>query len=164
MFKTKKCLFLNEDLQIRLMEIYVILYNTVYWYKATSMNRSARVSRMFFSEAMTTALTSVKIRHLKASTYIFMVPFGPRFVLSTSCNPLAALIFRANAWAALSTSAFGLSALMADIFAAGIVLRETGVSAHSGPAARANDWHPSCLYESVCLSLRDWGNYYVIKY
>ena len=46
-------------------------------------------------------------------TYIFIVPFGPKFVLSTSWSPLAAVILRCNAAADLATSAFGLSALTA---------------------------------------------------
>ena len=45
--------------------------------------------------------------------YILIVPFGPRFVLKTSCNPLAALVLIARAWAALATSALGFNALIA---------------------------------------------------
>ena len=49
-------------------------------------------------------------------TYIFIVPFGPRFVLRTFCSPIAALVFTCNAAAALAISAFGFNACMADIF------------------------------------------------
>lgn len=49
-------------------------------------------------------------------TYIFMVPFGPKFVFRTSCNPLAAVIFTCKAAAALATSALGFNVLIADIF------------------------------------------------
>ena len=48
-------------------------------------------------------------------THIFIVPLGPKFVLSTSCNPLAAVVFTCKAAEALATSAFGLSVLIADI-------------------------------------------------
>ena len=44
-----------------------------------------------------------------------MVPFGPRLVLRTSCNPLAPLMFSCSAWAALATSAFGFSDFTAAI-------------------------------------------------
>ena len=47
--------------------------------------------------------------------YIFIVPFGPRFVFSTSCSPFAALMFIWSAWAALATSALGFTTLMADM-------------------------------------------------
>ena len=49
-------------------------------------------------------------------SYILSVPFGPRFDLRTSCSPLAALMLTASAWAALATSAFGLSDFTADMF------------------------------------------------
>ena len=48
-------------------------------------------------------------------THIFMVPLGPRLVFRTSCRPLAAEMFTCSAWAALATSAFGLSDLTADM-------------------------------------------------
>lgn len=47
--------------------------------------------------------------------HIFMVPLGPRLVFKTSCRPLAAEMFTCSAWAALATSAFGLSDLTADM-------------------------------------------------
>lgn len=50
---------------------------------------------------------------LSHSTHIFMVPFGPKLLLSTSCNPRAALMLTARAACALATSAFGLSAFTA---------------------------------------------------
>lgn len=40
-------------------------------------------------------------------TYILMVPLGPRFVLRTSCKPMAALIFMYNAADLFRTSALG---------------------------------------------------------
>ena len=48
--------------------------------------------------------------------YIFIVPFGPRLLLKTSCKPFAALMFIAKACAALATSAFGFNDFTADIF------------------------------------------------
>ena len=44
-----------------------------------------------------------------------MVPFGPRLLLRTSWSPLAAEILTDSAWAALATSALGLSDLIADM-------------------------------------------------
>lgn len=52
---------------------------------------------------------------LSCLSYIFMVPLGPRLVLSTSCSPLAAVIFTWRAWAALATSALGFKDLTAAI-------------------------------------------------
>lgn len=37
---------------------------------------------------------------------------GPRFDFMISCRPMAALMFMANAWMDLSTSAFGLMKLI----------------------------------------------------
>ena len=50
-----------------------------------------------------------------------MVPLGPRLVFRTSCRPLAAEMFTCSAWAALATSAFGLSDLTADILKVHVV-------------------------------------------
>ena len=38
-----------------------------------------------------------------------MVPFGPRLLLNTSCNPSAALMVSCNACPLLATSALGLA-------------------------------------------------------
>lgn len=51
-------------------------------------------------------------------TYIFMVPFGPRFVFITSCRPLAPEMLMASACDARANSAFGFSRLIEDMFAA----------------------------------------------
>lgn len=48
-------------------------------------------------------------------THIFMVPFGPRLLLSTSCSPRAALMLTARAAWALATSALGFRAFTAAI-------------------------------------------------
>ena len=48
-------------------------------------------------------------------TSIFIVPFGPRLVLITSCSPLAALMFINRAADLPMTSAFGLSVLRDDM-------------------------------------------------
>lgn len=53
--------------------------------------------------------------HKEISTYIFIVPFGPKLVLITSWIPFAAEIFIAKAWAALANSAFGFNKLIAAI-------------------------------------------------
>lgn len=50
------------------------------------------------------------------STYIFMVPLGPRLVFITSCKPFDADIFMANASAARANSALGFNKLIDDIF------------------------------------------------
>lgn len=49
-------------------------------------------------------------------TYIFIVPFGPRLVFITSCNPFDAEMLMANAWAARANSAFGFNKLIEAIF------------------------------------------------
>ena len=52
-------------------------------------------------------------------TSIFMVPFGPKLLDSTSCRPRAALVFSCSARAARATSAFGFSVSIADIVRGG---------------------------------------------
>lgn len=52
---------------------------------------------------------------IRIYTYIFIVPFGPRLVLITSCKPLDAEILMANACAARANSAFGFNKLIDDI-------------------------------------------------
>ena len=47
------------------------------------------------------------------STYIFIVPFGPKFVRKTSCRPLAALMLMASACVDLATSALGFKDFIA---------------------------------------------------
>ena len=47
--------------------------------------------------------------------YIFMVPLGPKLVLSTSCSPRAALMLTANAAWARATSALGFRVFTAAI-------------------------------------------------
>ena len=42
-------------------------------------------------------------------THIFIVPFGPRFVFSTLCNPKAALVLSCKAAAARANSALGFN-------------------------------------------------------
>lgn len=70
-----------------------------------------------------------------APPYIFMVPLGPKLVLSTSCNPRAALILTANAAWARATSALGFrvfTAAIADLAEENESRREDG----SKPAQR----------------------------
>lgn len=50
-----------------------------------------------------------------APPYIFMVPLGPKLVLSTSCSPRAALMLTANAAWARATSALGFRVFTAAI-------------------------------------------------
>lgn len=51
----------------------------------------------------------------RCQTYIFMVPFGPRFDLRTSCKPMAAAMLMASACPALATSALGFNNFTAAI-------------------------------------------------
>lgn len=72
---------------------------------------------MFFTEPCGSRMSEhVLSTSIKLFSYIFKVPFGPRLDLRTSWRPLAALIFTANACAALATSAFGFNDFIADIF------------------------------------------------
>lgn len=50
------------------------------------------------------------------SSYIFMVPFGPKLVRMVSWRPFAAEILMANACEARANSAFGFSKLIEAIF------------------------------------------------
>lgn len=70
-------------------------------------------------------------RDTRGVPHIFMVPLGPRLVLSTSCSPRAALMLTASAAWARATSALGLSA-----FTAMTALRSGPRRAgHRGPAS-----------------------------
>lgn len=62
-----------------------------------------------------TANNCIVSRDFVWSTYIFMVPFGPKLVFITSCRPFEAEILMANAWAARADSAFGFNKLIEDI-------------------------------------------------
>lgn len=50
-----------------------------------------------------------------------MVPLGPKLVFITSWMPFAPTIFTPNAWAALTTSAFGFNKLIADMIQNGLL-------------------------------------------
>ena len=56
------------------------------------------------------------MKHVQLYTYIFIVPLGPKFVLSTSWMPLAPDILICRAWEALASSAFGFKVVIAAIF------------------------------------------------
>lgn len=85
-------------------------------------------SRSFAGRSLSLSVTATKHHSnnhkLNIDTHIFMVPLGPRLLLSTSWSPLAAPMFSARAAAALATSAFGLRALIADMLPVFSVVRD----------------------------------------
>ena len=62
-----------------------------------------------------TSLRDVSGAGRRQLPHIFIVPLGPRFVLSTSCSPRAAPKFSASAAEWRATSALGFSVVMADM-------------------------------------------------
>lgn len=69
------------------------------------------------------------IRFSKKVAYIFRVPFGPRLVFITSCNPRAPLMFISSAAALRANSAFGFNTEIADIISE---LKDFNVSKYLG--------------------------------
>jgi hypothetical protein len=74
------------------------------------------------------------IRFSKKVAYIFRVPFGPRLVFITSCNPRAPLMFISSAAALRANSAFGFNTEIADIISE---LKDFNVSKYLGQKKRS---------------------------
>lgn len=72
------------------------------------LNRICRTIQNIMITMRTTCFVRLQLR-----TYIFIVPLGPRLVLSTSCRPLAPLILMARACEWRAVSAFEFTDLIA---------------------------------------------------
>ena len=96
--------------------------------------------------------------------HIFMVPLGPRLVFRTSCRPLAAEMFTCSAWAALATSALGLSDLTADMLKVHVVFTHAhwrtepvcaiwSAQLQSGTEKVQQHGWTLCINKNLCLGL-----------
>lgn len=81
------------------------------------MSRTLGTCSVRLTDSVTSKLGALAGKQVppEPPTSIFIVPFGPRLVLITSSNPLAALMFMKRAADRPMTSAFGLRVLRLDM-------------------------------------------------
>lgn len=128
-------------------QIFLALQHTAFWHVAVAGGNVRKSRSTCWTEPVSGWLGDKHVltkrcatRHI---THIFIVPFGPRLLFSTSWSPRAALMFTARAAWARATSAFGFSALTADI------LLETWTQSHGDNGRDAAEVQASRSFHSL---------------